>query len=905
MKDFGKARAKVLIKDTLPNIEDNQYVEGRDFVASDDGAWLSSKSATDLKTYNMERINIGNEQKYQDSLGSIFGAIFPKKSYWQIPNFMTGHTVPSGILPKQRAEWKVPEDPLGSVEKVSELGESSEAYWNPIRLYLSSEHEDQAWHTGPDYPVEYSGPRWGTVFIDKEGVVDENMVNSKIAGAVPAGTAEGDDDKTVFDRKSTAVKQETSGSTYWGVECGASIDTMIPFYITVDRERFSGGDKSTAIVIRIIDSADGFYTGTETTSESFDLVISENKGVELIDYGNIITLTDDDGESFMPTTVSLDFGNDIALEKHLRIGFLPVLGRLAVFINDVPNVYQRSRVDDDNTGSSFDFKAIEFKAEKIQVWGTNCQARVSLSAMSFFSGHMQLPIGPAQDENGNYNLNWEDIGIGMPNNLSSDEEGSSAECCCQKIFKDGAALSFPDDIDEEYGEKCANPMGKVAIVLSKSKKEDAKYLKLAMIGTHLKWKWGDTVEATENHESGSITDISVPWGGPPFLFRLRGTKTEVANGTGGGPTPPTPPTSGGSSTEDVSEDVISITRRFEESTENSLVQQTAEIVLYNDGGAHADLLKKGKGVQIWMGWEDVGGGEPTRKVFTGISLGGQRTEVAGREAISLHCEDYMRILEDTRILNSPYYDGMDAFDVIFDLAERAGITAIDDTPANDDERYFLPAGYSFNNPKAKFPKKTSVKEAISQISQAATCVVYFDENGEFHWEALQGGLLLDNGDIEVVDDGKYYRDPASAESEGWNIILDEFQADYLVGEAINKLYVWSIDRASGQFISHPEPEAEDSENVLPYKKIGFIDQPALGSIAAVRTQASRLAKRLYATPTKVNFSTVTKAKITPLSFITVDDTLFRVNNFSETLDASNNSFTATITGEWYGPLKEV
>lgn len=61
-----------------------------------------------------------------------------------------------------------------------------------------------------------------------------------------------------------------------------------------------------------------------------------------------------------------------------------------------------------------------------------------------------------------------------------------------------------------------------------------------------------------------------------------------------------------------------------------------------------------------------------------------------------------------------------------------------------------------------------------------------------------------------------------------------------------------------------------------------------------------LKERMFKVPYGVTFTTVTNEALTPLCFINVDNKPFRLRNLSETLNAEDNSYSTTLTGEWLG-----
>ena len=156
--------------------------------------------------------------------------------------------------------------------------------------------------------------------------------------------------------------------------------------------------------------------------------------------------------------------------------------------------------------------------------------------------------------------------------------------------------------------------------------------------------------------------------------------------------------------------------------------------------------------------------------FTGVTLNGSRTLVAGKETMSIHCEDYMFILGATQIINSPFFDGMDGYNVVKTLATKSHVMCTDDTGSKAGQRYFLPSGYSFLEPVKRYDGKMMVKDAILDVCSMAPKVVYFDGDGLLHYSDMQGGIAF-NSAASAIPSVSYSSDPAAASDK--TLILDQ------------------------------------------------------------------------------------------------------------------------------------
>jgi hypothetical protein len=167
----------------------------------------------------------------------------------------------------------------------------------------------------------------------------------------------------------------------------------------------------------------------------------------------------------------------------------------------------------------------------------------------------------------------------------------------------------------------------------------------------------------------------------------------------------------------------------------------------------------------------------SKKLFTGVTLGGYRSETAGLETLVLHCEDYMFILDSCMMINSPYYDGFYAFDAVANLALRAGIMPVDDSQG---QPYALPQGYSFARPLFRFNKGRTIKDCILDVVKQTECTIFFDADGIMHYSDIQGGIAFAGGGASGGS--------IDASPSGENMILDEFRKEIKIASAINCLF---------------------------------------------------------------------------------------------------------------------
>jgi len=417
--------------------------------------------------------------------------------------------------------------------------------------------------------------------------------------------------------------------------------------------------------------------------------------------------------------------------------------------------------------------------------------------------------------------------------------------------------------------------------------------------------------------------------GCPFVQRLRSVRNipPVSNWQ---------PTAPGSGEADLTADVVSLSENWI-LNDHVFATHTMEIALYNPNEVYTspsaawNLLNRCYTIQVYINW-DLPGNIPTNPtglanyqaatnlVFTGFTYGGFKSYTAGKETITITCEDSMAVLEHTRMLNSPYYDGMDVYDVVRDLAKRANIA---DTSILDDSdqytRFYLPCGYSWTQPRMRFDAQSTLKDNIIEVCKIPPKVVYFDHQGKLHYTELQGGQTMTFFEgISPLASQKFRRDPgpdgnfSSPNTSHYNVILNEQKVDYKLASAVNTVFVRTVDRASGQQYMTSRRSLNAAENKFPYVKQLYFQSPLLASIDAANNYASMLQKHYTRTPHAISFQTIPNPNddaanpLMPGRVIevalnpSVPVERMRISNLSRRYSADDNSLETSITAEWWG-----
>lgn len=169
--------------------------------------------------------------------------------------------------------------------------------------------------------------------------------------------------------------------------------------------------------------------------------------------------------------------------------------------------------------------------------------------------------------------------------------------------------------------------------------------------------------------------------------------------------------------------------------------------------------------------------------MTGVAYGAQLTRSNNRLFMSFTVKDYMSVLENQFIFNSPFFDGVQDVQAVYELAKLAGfadeeiaLVGVDRRPLGylrkvmDDgdsiqdrlftyngeksrsERYDLKGTYaSLAEPAMRFQNGETYESAVKRIAQLGGKTVYFDRWGVLRLEtpaALTAAFASANEDLE-------------------------------------------------------------------------------------------------------------------------------------------------------------
>jgi hypothetical protein len=908
MGNLGKIIAKVVIgANDMPGMPTNPIWHSVQDVTAK-STFRNSNNNTDGRSPDIEFIHDDSNDGYM---------AIPLRQYRQVNNYVTGASS-SPTFSNPLIMWDVltknATDPVSSCIGSPYI---EQFITNTAQIMLSPS-------SPPPVPIGYAGPIWENPFGEKV------VLPKDTTAATTTSTATGPVTAAVISR-AYAAQQAISQDIWWAIETtslnssstysGTGNPPATPFYIDIAMKTPLASKQPTFLAIRIgkIPSATSSTSVSSTAQEVIDLVFVNNQGGGLYDWGNM-TGPANPATPSTPSPVSITLPENVRWDgSSNRIGFLPLAGRLLISVNGVDFLYTRI-VPPNSAGSTSSANAAQLffpTLDKVRIIGSNSQASISLGAIAFNEKSvLQTPLSAGFNvatQSADMPLFGSQIGVYDPSQAgtislvempdgTNTSLGAWAEKCTDSYVTD-RVLTAPD----AWGSEASNYMfGKLTFGLENDAVGSSVGIAVTSgTGTNKHYsitfepdwiQFGLDLSGANDVEDAQIEDILFP-NMTPIWFRARGVTA--------GPMP----ASNVASPIDVSDDVMDLTESFS-SSDRYHCEHTMDIVLYNEDGQYNTIGESSQPVQAGYTWKVADSDVVTENVFTGLILNASKTLTAGKETITLHCEDYMFLLGATLMINSPFYDGMDGFYVVKDLAMKAGLdtdSIHDDSGTGPNARYFLPSGYSFAEPAKRYDSKSNVKDNMLDVCSMGSKVVYFDGDGELHYDNIQGGIFFTTPatGITIPDDLQYFSDPSSSPSGGGtladtNIILDEKREEVKLNSVVNLIYVKSVDRNTGALLSGWY-RADPTQDRLSYRKIIYCQIPSLGSVDAVNNYMADLKSRVFKPIRGITIKTADDSmSLKPMTFISVDSEIFRLMGINRSFRVEDNSITTSMTGEWMG-----
>jgi hypothetical protein len=318
-----------------------------------------------------------------------------------------------------------------------------------------------------------------------------------------------------------------------------------------------------------------------------------------------------------------------------------------------------------------------------------------------------------------------------------------------------------------------------------------------------------------------------------------------------------------------------------------------------------DLLQGGRReIEISVGWKNGSVSDPIgserRVVFTGMTNSTPTENTFAMDRTIIECKDFMQILEDYPIINSPFYDGMAVSEAWMHLATLSGLPK---------KMFYVPylsrartealdMGYSFDKPTLKFDNGTSLLDALIVITKrfwhvmvpsSYGKIVLSDLNQTGNREQMTEGQLTLIDNLPLSDDSfVFYMD--GTDCNPFQRLYDKVSIDRAFNERSTSVEVTSVDRREqvimvlNNYVDVEAIENPNAQDFLGYKKPFRIAEAAFGTREKTEFFAQLAAMHMYQSPTKVSFTTYGRPALRPFDIIALQmpedgqNASFGVNN---------------------------
>lgn len=395
------------------------------------------------------------------------------------------------------------------------------------------------------------------------------------------------------------------------------------------------------------------------------------------------------------------------------------------------------------------------------------------------------------------------------------------------------------------------------------------------------------------------------------------------------------------------------------------MEHTANMnLLINKGGdnlgySHIEELKdKAFYVEIWAGYEGCNysrlGNQNERdllgirnhvaglfnipsnagffKMMTGICYGGSIREEPGKRIMECKIHDYSKVLRDSLMFNSPFFDGVRDINAIYELLKIGKCGEKDYQPAGLIQRfvnadpywgggngnfdggrnvpkspvYALPNSYNKLQGGAEFRFKDgdNVMSCIEKIAERSGKVIFFDCDGLFHYESFPIADIVFSPQ-DTVDGGGGGNIPirwwfsASNESNA-QLIFDQVTHEIVVEDVYNNIHIISTtpdhEYIMADQMNFPSVEDPDTEGFLGYRKT-FLQMDGIFSDEKPTDLYSKHLSKFFRPPVVYKFKTA-GLPMRCFDIADIDGQKLIVINVSQTIVARENRWETEVEGEW-------
>jgi len=756
-----------------------------------------------------------------------------------------------------------------------------------------------------------------------------------------------------------ARQYESLPSVWWGLQSEYFKEPSWPFWVVIKTHSINlrkGKDKSALLSIRIRDAQHEPDVAGKRANPDNQLLV---KNIELIvDTNGTSTLhwqiqETRDGENDVKKTQSFNEPIDLPeisesfREKgEIRIGFIPVLGRLCIFSN--PSSYEVVQFT-----SSDQKRLVTYGLNNtaVTIQGYGCTASIQAFPMTFFhkawvSLADKIPIGddnvkgyrfPSSDQG---NVKAGSLGNGCficsPISIKEhrDNKGRLKYSGSFREYKE-VLLDASESVNSTRESKCTitlgdkdvgyyglvNAWGQLHVVRHGKDEFFNEPFWFAYFGTaRLKKQQIIPGESKEDREDADRELKSAGNVGFPYLVAIRSVQPKQPDRR------QYDVQASGGSTEIISDDVtqLSVTSELDAVYKPTFVQRSGSFTVFNRDGDYTRFLSRARGVKIWAKWDqdDTTSFTDNDIIFSGIAYGRNSSVSPGEQYVTFSCVDHWTVMENFRIKNSPYYDGFEVTAVMEDITERCGMEFQDDIDRSQAQQngpawYFLGSGLRiFDQPKYRFNHSSPLKDCLVEVVKNFEVYMFFDNDGILHVAPIPGGFTWDKTNpLWNVSVKATYFQKMDGLSDEKRLIVDSFEINSSLAEGFHNVFlITGIERVWSRpiLMANSNPDSLTKPDQIGY--LGYISEfeevrPDLNSEEAVGAYLAGTIKRLYSRPGfETTFKTIGHIPpYIPGEFIRVEDdptgglseTLvnkFRVTRIEQSYNAGSNDWTTSIGG---------
>jgi len=317
---------------------------------------------------------------------------------------------------------------------------------------------------------------------------------------------------------------------------------------------------------------------------------------------------------------------------------------------------------------------------------------------------------------------------------------------------------------------------------------------------------------------------------------------------------------------------------------------------------------------------ETGGGGT---LLTGMLGNPSVTEKAGVREVTYEIKDYWKILEDSIILNSPFFDGAIDDSVIKYFLNTVGFSDTFALFPDGQSTDVFGISYGHDAPLTKFKDNMTVAEVIKKTAKKYSKFAMFNRQGSFVYRkvpALFIGHTGGNGEIKKqfaqthigtnknVSPPLGKNDPGGAFTPGDNTEVCYEVKTYRHGthDIFNNIKILSVDQTTRGLLFHGHTNFEslldrNSHGYLGYIREFIQQEAAFGSKQSV-AKAIREYTRMYRPPYVVSWKTFGgDTSVDIFDVVTVDGARVVVQKIHNSMDGKTKQWWIEWEGEWIWP----